>query len=597
QPANPRYDFHYNAIAGNPVIPPYPLNLAIGNAVLTNTIGGNLGNTRALWQDRTGNRWAVAGDGRFFQRYWYPLRAGFWLGNTPPPTGTPVAWVPDGVSQGDTGAFLNSSNLAVASSYDTYWGDNYPVLKKGETLTYAGGEYKADHPASPGLPAVLNMASAEVVFDSETPSMSLTRVPIFSTAGARWFQFVFSQVQSNGDQYGSATLVPFVQLGEIAFYQNGVRLTNFIRATNPGGNSPPNQGPTVLVDGNPTTVWLDRNMNSHVILDFGIPVSFDSYTFTTGSDASWRDPSKWQVFASTNGSDWSPAGEQNAYISPTNRNTESRHFAIDVNFLGFTPFTNSSARVTRPLDRYAASISREAIPGDLQPANPDKVLVSGSRWYYKDLSASLGQRFYYDSLFGQLVFRGRLNGLESGDPKLTQQPVQSYVLEPNFLTEEDVEALKGLPKDASEEWNSAIEKLQVAASTEFTTGDDFGLGVVSTNSRPGLVTIPFYKDDLVSTNNSGVGDVVPASSFGIGSALVGTPQFLQDNRQAPAYLVLAENNDPRASGAVALHILQLSEERYRGSIKVLTPPDAFSSITNGMCGISSTSPAPARRTA
>jgi hypothetical protein len=59
QPANPRYDFRYNAVAGNPVIAPYPLNLAIGNVVMTNTLGGNIGDTLALWQDRAGTRWAV----------------------------------------------------------------------------------------------------------------------------------------------------------------------------------------------------------------------------------------------------------------------------------------------------------------------------------------------------------------------------------------------------------------------------------------------------------------------------------------------------------------------------------------------------------
>ena len=55
-----------------------------------------------------------------------------------------------------------------------------------------------------------------------------------------------------------------------------------------------------------------------------------------------------------------------------------------------TSFSDSSARITRPLATYAASTSQEAMPGDLQPGNPAKVLVSGSRWYFKDLPASLG---------------------------------------------------------------------------------------------------------------------------------------------------------------------------------------------------------------
>jgi len=91
-----------------------------------------------------------------------------------------------------TNLFVGAAAVPVASLYNAYWGNNYPVLKKGETMTYAGGEYKADHPASPGLPAVLNMASAEVVFDSETPDMRLSRTDSAGqTAEKRYYKFEF----------------------------------------------------------------------------------------------------------------------------------------------------------------------------------------------------------------------------------------------------------------------------------------------------------------------------------------------------------------------------------------------------------------------
>ncbi|MFM1943026.1 MAG: hypothetical protein RI897_2008 [Verrucomicrobiota bacterium] len=436
QPSNPTYDFSYVAFAGQPVVAPYPLSLAIGNVVLTNTLGGNIAFVRegvtnmqrSLWEDRTGNRWTVSGGGRFFQRYWYPSQPGFWVGDEAVPTGTPVAWAPENVEQGDWEAFTDPTTLAAASLYETYWGSGYPILKKGETLTYAGGEYVQDHPSSPGLPAVVDMASVEVVYDDRTPSMMLQ------------------------------------EAADVAEGQ---------------------------------------------------------------------------------------------------------------------PFTESSVRVTRPLDRIAAHLAQAEMPDTLQPSNPAKVLVAGSRWYFKDLDASLGKRFYYDSLAGQLVFRGLLNNLESGDPDLTQQPVQPYVLQPNFLTEEDVEVLLELPGEDNEAWTEAVENLYEASITEFTTEEDFGLGVVDPGSRPDLVSVPFYEeDDLVEVAASGVGEVVPLSSLGVGSALVATPEFLTSQPEGPEYVVLAENNDPGTTGVVALHIIQLTEERYRGSVEVLTPQDPFSENIN-----------------
>ena len=601
QPDNPRYDFaQYTAVAGNRVTPPYPLSLVIGNVTLTNTIGGNLahlilstnnGTTlreinnaqRVIWQDKNGGHWVVAGgsDARFFERYFYPLRSDFWLGESEDARlpGTPVAWVPNG-EQYDPSVerFVGSAAMPVASVYHAFWGNNYPVLKKGESLTYAGGEYKADHPSIPGLPAVVNMASAEVVFDGSTPSMILTR-PVVATPKPRYCRFTFSTTGANDPSSNK----PFVQLGEVTFFSNGskVRPISAEDADNKGqlDQNPPAQKVDKLFDGDEKTVWLRYNVPAWVTFDFGTNVLLDSYTFTSGLDAPWRDPSSWFLEASEDGSNWNEVGRQDRYAFVERQQTSERFFLKWA--LGPLPFSDSSARITRPLATYAASISQEAMPGDLQPGNPAKVLVSGSRWYFKDLPASLGKRFYYDSILKQLIFRGRLNDLEGGAPNLTQQPVQPYLLEPNFLTDEDVEVLESLPEHEEDEWTEAIEHLHAATRTEFTTGTDTGLGVVTPDNRSGLVTVPFYDNKtLADIVAEGVGEVLPVSSFGIGSALVANPRFLQRDPGAPVYMALAENNDPRASGAVALHILQISQERYRGSIQVLTPQDAFSEKIN-----------------
>ncbi len=441
QPANPSYQFQYQAFAGDVVVPPYPLNLVIGNVRLTNdkgenlTVGGNLlpdssfttNAQRILWQDRAGTHWVVSGGAKaqFFERYWYPLRSDFSMG-TVLPTGTPIAWMPQSHVQTETTDFTTadftaSTAVPIGSIYNAYWRTAYPSLKRGETLTYPGGEYRSDHPSNPGLPGILSWASAELVFDSSTPSMILTT------------------------------------------------------------NAP--------------------------------------------SDGVWS-------------------------------------------------ITTLSTRVTRPLDLVSTAIAKTDIPTSLQPSNPDAVMVVGSRWYFRALTGSLSKRFYYDSLAGELVLRGRLNNLESGAPNLTQTPVQPYVLEPNILNTNEFSALQGLDS-SSTSWGAAITSLNAATQTPSSQG------VVTTPK--GQAAIGFYhltggnpNTDPSSPSGfeNGVGDAVPISSLGIGSALVASANSLATT--GTNYITVVENNDPKATGAVTLHILQLVPDRYRGSIQVITPQDAFS---------------------
>jgi hypothetical protein len=54
-------------------------------------------------------------------------------------------------------------------TYNATWPDTLPILKVGETFTFAGGEYKSDNP-DPGSLACRNVgwAAGRVVFDSGT---------------------------------------------------------------------------------------------------------------------------------------------------------------------------------------------------------------------------------------------------------------------------------------------------------------------------------------------------------------------------------------------------------------------------------------------
>lgn len=233
---------HVEMRAGEPVIPFYPLGVAIGAALPEEIFGNNLevliGSTSArqltYWKDVKNTSWAVSGgpNAWFTTSFYYPLAPDFyWPDNLPVPpirikaegalntavvklgsslkqplTGDAVAFLPSNVrgplnavpslsTDSTAGAIINatfeavyapqlSEHLPTKILYHSSWPENPPILKAGETLTFSGGEYRSDHPTkvivksngtaetveTPGLPQVLAMASAEVVFDSFNPT-------------------------------------------------------------------------------------------------------------------------------------------------------------------------------------------------------------------------------------------------------------------------------------------------------------------------------------------------------------------------------------------------------------------------------------------
>lgn len=192
--------------AGEPVIPFYPLGVAIGASPAPETFGNNFFPQEAYWEDWRGSYWSISGGDKawFNVSFYYPLAPDFYwpAGLTVPPvkvvkngatytptydgsrtpkvpgTGDSVAFLPDIVRAPNTAQAL-PSNLPTKVIYKSEWPENPAVLKAGETLTFSGGEYRADHPTktivhdgvpttveTPGLPQLLAFASAEVVFDS-----------------------------------------------------------------------------------------------------------------------------------------------------------------------------------------------------------------------------------------------------------------------------------------------------------------------------------------------------------------------------------------------------------------------------------------------
>jgi len=448
------YDFEYPVFAGDLLIPPYPLNIVIGNASMADERGGNIQvggvNRRTLWRDAGKHAWIVSGGGRFFEQFFYPLRADFSLPGQP--IGAPVAWLPtttatlaDFVGDNKAGSpELDDSPKPMKVKYSSAWRSDYPKLKRGETLTYQGGEYFNEHPGSNGLPALVAMKAAEIVYDSATPDMVI----------------------------GTASVAELNQ---------------------------------------------------------------------------------------------------------------------------------ASARIIRPLDRRQYRFTNaQMIAANLKPGDPasSKVIVVAERWYFKDLTGSLQKRFYYDSLEENLVFRGRLNDKESGNPALTAGPDPINVLEPAVMTLDDYKktspdvGIRDLSSDPA--WQAAIDEIfkksqnpnGVTSMTPSLSSPLFLQGVKSVPSSASITADQralvneqktFWKSDLSGTVTGTEPVLLQLDSFGVGAALVPNASLLTQSPTGSLYVTIAENNRAELNGApVSLHIIEIIPDRFRGAIKVIEGSDAFS---------------------
>ncbi|MBK1791224.1 hypothetical protein [Persicirhabdus sediminis] len=164
--------------AGEPVIPFYPLGVVSG-ATLCKANYAKEGDPAKLvyWTDHKGTSWAVSGEGEFTSYFYYPLSTDFWWPGGAKSVGECVAWLPNNATARNADQFdieydkPDQVPAAQGVDYATVWPLDLPTIKVGETLTFAGGEYAADNPESPGLPGVLAWSAGEVIYDDLNPDM------------------------------------------------------------------------------------------------------------------------------------------------------------------------------------------------------------------------------------------------------------------------------------------------------------------------------------------------------------------------------------------------------------------------------------------
>lgn len=257
-------------------------------------------------------------------------------------------------------------------------------------------------------------------------------------------------------------------------------------------------------------------------------------------------------------------------------------------------------RAAQVLEARTQVLASGSFPETLLPAT-GRTRVSGGKYVFNELPASLQKRFRYDPLVqsydaatglmisGRLEIGGLVNDKAIGDDTLTAAPPAVYVLEPNILTTADRDALREL-SDASA-WTTAVNALYEK------TRNPTGLQNASGQTRTGEYLVglqPKVSRDPVSglpTTPASADAKYPeaARQFGPGLALIPNAGFLDplgtipNSAGAPipfpdvAWVTVAENNDPSMGGSpVTLHVIKVDRgERYRGAIQTVLSDNVF----------------------
>ena len=101
----------------------------------------------------------------------------------------------------------------------------------------------------------------------------------------------------------NAAILPFcVQLSEFQLFNGSTQVTG-ATATNPGGSNPSAEQPPKAVDGSVDTKWLDFN-KLPLVLTYSSAVTIDNYRWATANDTPQRDPIRWTLEGSANGTAW-----------------------------------------------------------------------------------------------------------------------------------------------------------------------------------------------------------------------------------------------------------------------------------------------------
>lgn len=285
---------------------------------------------------------------------------------------------------------------------------HYPIVRNGTAVDVEWDTYDtelSDYPdsmsmspsiGSPPLESELRSitppAGADTLYTltategTRTSTKQLTlRSVAGGTASNRFYRFTPISTRPGADGH---------QLSEFSFFNNGVELNllatnanpaqatgstgtndNLVNVvvTNPGGSQAANA--PLLVDGKPATKLFDNGLRP-VVFEFPQETTIDSYRFTTANDLEARDPVKWILEGSNDGTTWALIDNVTAFNYPTSttRQVQSQVFPL--------PGTSLNTNVVSPTARtWAGTINTNYDEpsnwaGGLAPGMLDEIIVS-----------------------------------------------------------------------------------------------------------------------------------------------------------------------------------------------------------------------------
>ncbi len=133
----------------------------------------------------------------------------------------------------------------------------------------------------------------------------------------RYYKWEINEIKGGGDN--------FVQASEFTLYDINKRKINILNVSNPFGRNPFNETPSLLIDNNQTTKWLDfefkNNGKSTLIFDLGNTNTVEPYyySWTTANDAgpySNRNPISWKIYLSHDNINWNLLNEIKGFNTP-----------------------------------------------------------------------------------------------------------------------------------------------------------------------------------------------------------------------------------------------------------------------------------------
>lgn len=301
--------------------------------------------------------------------------------------------------------FPVTGEVIPAINYFDYSFENHPIVRNGTPVSIEWDAFDFDlsaepdtlslSPASGPAPGVTESrevtppANADTVYTltatNGTRSNSKT-LTIRSVAGGsanhRFYRFTPIATRPGADGH---------QLSEFSFFHNGTELNLFatnapapqangstgtndnlvnVIVTNPGGAGNAAETAPMLVDGLTSTKLLDRRVKP-IVFEFEQAVAIDSYRFSTANDVDLRDPVKWTLEGSDDGSSWVLIDNVTAFSYPTTtaRFQQSQVFplpgsSLDTNVIAPGALTWTGALNTNFDEAYNWSQGR--VPGSAE---------------------------------------------------------------------------------------------------------------------------------------------------------------------------------------------------------------------------------------